>query len=151
MSTKQARSACATARGLRRDAGNGELMERTERAVGLKHDRNNCCQAVVRAFVDVCDLPEETLSAMGAPFGSGMGNMEGTCGALVGAEMALGLARANGRACHRDAAELLEGFRRRCGSTICSELKGRDTGVILCPCDDCVRNAVLELERMLGE
>jgi len=29
-----------------------------------------------------------------------------------------------------------------CGASICKDLKGRDTGVVLCECDDCVRNAV---------
>lgn len=124
-------------------------MDRAERAVGLKHNGNNCCQAVLCAFADECDLPEETLRAMGSPFGSGMGNMAGTCGALVGAEMVLGLARFDGRPMHRDAGTLHEGFRKRCGATICAELKGRETGVVLCPCDDCVRNAALELEHAL--
>ena len=30
------------------------------------------------------------------------------------------------------------------------ELKGRDTGVVLCECDDCVRNAV-EIAEMIAE
>ena len=37
----------------------------------------------------------------------------------------------------------------RCGAERCADLKGRDTGVMLCPCDDCVRNAVIECERAL--
>ncbi len=127
-----------------------DRAERADRAVELKHNRNNCCQAVLCAFADECGLPEETLRAMGSPFGSGMGNMAGTCGALVGAEMVLGLARFGGRPMHREAADLLEGFRVRSGSIVCAELKGRDTGVVLCPCDDCVRGAVIELERALG-
>lgn len=127
----------------------GETMDRVERAVELKHERHNCCQAVLCAYADECGLPVETLHALGSPFGSGMGNMAGTCGALVGAEMALGLARSEGRPMHRNAAALLEGFRERCGAIVCSELKGRETGIVLCPCDDCVRNAALELERAL--
>ena len=32
--------------------------------------------------------------------------------------------------------------KEKCGATLCKDLKGRDTGVILCECDDCVRNAI---------
>ncbi|MBQ1747951.1 MAG: C_GCAxxG_C_C family protein [Bacteroidales bacterium] len=43
------------------------------------------------AFAPDLDLPQERLLAMGACFGSGMGGMDATCGALVGAGMVLGL------------------------------------------------------------
>ena len=33
-------------------------------------------------------------------------------------------------------------FEEKCGAILCKDLKGRDTGVILCECDDCVRNAI---------
>ena len=49
----------------------------------------------------------------------------------------------------RDAAVLYGRFREMCGSAVCGELKGRDTGVVLCDCDDCVRNAVSILEQSL--
>ena len=42
----------------------------------------------------------------------------------------------------RDAANVLRQFKALCGATVCKDLKGVDTGVVLCPCDDCVRNAV---------
>ena len=117
-------------------------MDRAERALELKHSRHNCCQAVLCAFEDCVDLPHDTLMSLGAAFGGGMGRMEGTCGALVAAEMLLGLARYQGRPLGRDAGALHRGFADACGgATICHELKGRDTGVVLCDCDDCVRNA----------
>ena len=126
-------------------------MDRAERAVELKHNRHNCCQAVLVAFADAVDLDEETLRALGAGFGIGMGRMEGTCGALVAAEMLMGLARYQGRPLIRDAGELHERFRKACGgATICSDLKGRDTGVVLCDCDDCVRNAAALAEELLS-
>ena len=46
----------------------------------------------------------------------------------------------------RDAKVLHEEFRQKCGATICKDLKGIETGKVLCECDDCVRNAVRILE-----
>ena len=71
-------------------------MPRRERAVIYKRDYN-CCQAVLLAFAPELELPEERLLAMGACFGSGMGCMEETCGALCGAQIAQGMLRYDGR------------------------------------------------------
>ena len=64
-------------------------MERKEKAVGYFHSGCNCCQAVLCAFTDEQHAGE--MKKLGAAFGLGMGNMEGTCGALVGAGLVLGL------------------------------------------------------------
>ena len=32
-------------------------------------------------------------------------------------------------------------FKELCGATICRDIKGIDTGKVLCSCEDCVRNA----------
>ncbi len=124
-------------------------MERKELAVDLKHNGHNCCQAVLCAFSDELNMPTETLDKIGAGFGGGMGCLEGTCGALVGANIALGLKTFESRPILRDSASLLSEFNNKCGSTICKVLKGRDTGKVLCECDDCVRNAVEILEKKL--
>ena len=124
-------------------------MERREHAVELKHNRHNCCQAVLCAFEDELDMPMEQLRKLGAAFGGGMGCMEGTCGALVAAQMLLGLIRYEGRPVARDAAGQLRRFSQMCGATLCKEIKGRDTGVVLCDCDDCVRYAVDLVEELL--
>jgi C_GCAxxG_C_C family probable redox protein len=125
-------------------------MDRKEQAVALKHGGCNCCQAVLCAFADKVDLPEDVLKKLGAGFGIGMGRMEGTCGALIAAEMLLGLARYEGRSVIRDAGVLHERFREACGATLCKDLKGRDTHVIVCDCDDCVRHAVELAEDFVG-
>ena len=121
-------------------------MERREKAVELKHNGHNCCQAVLIAFADQLSLPEEDLDKIGAPFCVGMGCMEATCGALCAAQMILGLKKFEGKPILRDAAALYMAFIEKCGASICKELKGRDTGVVICECDDCVRNAVDVLE-----
>ena len=40
---------------------------------------------------------------------------------------------------------MLESFQKSSGALICKDLKGRDTGRVICECDDCVRNAVYAL------
>ena len=121
-------------------------MERKERAVELKHNGYNCCQAVLCAYADQLNMSEEELKRIGAAFGVGMGCMEATCGALCAAEMILGLKKYEGKPILRDAAALHKTFTDMCGASLCKDLKGRDTGVVLCECDDCVRNAVMILE-----
>ena len=121
-------------------------MERKEKAVELKHGGNNCCQAVLLAFADKVNIGEEDLRRIGVAFGSGMGCMDGTCGALCGAEMILGLMKYEGRPLHKDAADLHRAFTEKCGASICKDLKGIETGTPLCSCDDCVRHAVEILE-----
>ena len=122
--------------------------ERQAYAAKLKREMN-CCQAVVRAFADTVSLDEATLTSLAAGFGSGMGTMEGSCGALVGAVMVAGL-RTGGNGTMALSRRILPRFRELCGATICRELKGVDTGKPLCSCEDCVRNAVLAAAEALG-
>ncbi len=123
-------------------------MERKELAVELKHSGYNCCQAVLCAYKDELSLSEEDLKKMGAAFGVGMGCMEATCGALCGAQMIQGIKTYEGKPILRDAASIAQKFNTLCGATTCKDLKGRDTGKVICECDDCVRNAVQILEEM---
>ena len=125
------------------------IEERAARAVELKAGCN-CAQAVVLSYADKLPLEEETLKKLAAGYGGGMGCMEGTCGALVGAVMAAGMLT-DGQGTGRYAREILLGFRERCGATICKDLRGVETGKVLCPCTECVRNAVLAAGAALGE
>ena len=121
-------------------------MNRAERAVELKHNGCNCCQAVLLAFADQVNVDPETLRRLGAGFGIGMGNMKGTCGALIAAEMLMGLKEENRRPLIGKARVLHDAFNAKCGATICEDLKGVKTGTVLCPCDDCVRCAAELIE-----
>jgi hypothetical protein len=116
-------------------------MNREEIAVNYKHSGNNCCQAVVKALADITESDADYLSVIGSGFGAGMGCMEATCGALVGAIIVASIAK-NGMGTAPISKEILGKFRSFCGAVTCKDLKGRDTGVVLCNCDDCVRNAV---------
>ena len=58
---------------------------------------------------------------------------------------------ATGPAAVRLARDIHARFLAKCGATICKDLKGRDTGRVLCECPECYRNAVLAAEEALAE
>ena len=119
------------------------IRERADIAANLKATGQcNCCQAVTKVLADTTGVDEATLQKMSAGFAAGMGCMEATCGALIGANMILGL-RTDGNSTVRQSRELLSKFREKCGAVTCKDLKGVTGGKVLCECADCVRNAVL--------
>ena len=125
------------------------IKERADIAANLKATGQcNCCQAVTKVFADTVNVDEATLQKMSAGFAAGMGCMEATCGALIGANMILGL-RTNGEGTVRQSRGLLSKFKEKCGAVTCKDLKGVETGKVLCECADCVRNAVLALGEII--
>ena len=70
------------------------ISDRADKAVQLKMFGGggyNCSQAVTAALADQTGLSEEKLKSVAAGFCAGMGNLEATCGALIGAVMVAGL------------------------------------------------------------
>lgn len=124
------------------------VNERAEKAVEYKHKGCNCCQAVVSALADLTDADVKTLQKLSSGFGAGMGCMEGTCGALCGAVIMAGLLK-DGKGTPSASRAILNDFQKRCGATICKDLKKRTNGKPLCECDDCVRNAVYAIDDTL--
>ena len=119
-----------------------DVKEKAELAASLKNRGGyNCCQAVTAALANETDLSPEALMKLSAGFAAGMGTMQNTCGALVGAAMVAGL-KTNGAGTVRLTSAMSKRFSELSGSVICRELKGIGTGRVLCPCDQCVRNAV---------
>lgn len=129
-----------------------QAKDRAERAVAFHHaqDHNNCAQSVLLAFQNQLGKSAEELKALGDSFGTGMGGMEATCGALTGAAIVLGLLNHSGKPAKLIMNDILRTFRDQAGATLCKDLKGRDTGKMLCACDDCIRIAARELEKHLG-
>ena len=124
------------------------LDERMDYAARRKKEMN-CCQALLVAFADKLGKSEDDLLRLGSGFGSGMATMEGTCGALVGAIMVSSLLSPDGEARNNSRA-IMSRFKELCGgATICRDLKGIETGKMLCSCEDCVRNAVLSAGEVL--
>ena len=127
------------------------IEERAEYAAELKATGQcNCTQAVLKAFEDKLPVNSEELMKLTAGFAAGMGCMESTCGALIGAVMTAGVLT-EGKGTPRFSREILQKFSEKSGATICKELKGAETGKVLCECPECVRNAVLALGETLGD
>ena len=122
---------------------NGMMLDERMDYAARRKKEMNCCQAVLVAFADKLGKAENDLLRLGSGFGSGMATMEGTCGALVGAIMVSSLLSPEGEARNNSRA-IMSRFKELCGgATICRDLKGIETGKMLCSCEDCVRNAVL--------
>lgn len=124
------------------------------------HDKGyNCAQAVACAFCEDFGLRQEDVFRMAEGFGLGMGMMD-MCGALSGMAMVVGMQNSVGNPdrgpltkadTYRKVRELIADFTEQNGSHICRELKGVDTGKVLCPCSQCILDAVALTERYLAE
>ena len=126
------------------------LTERANKAVELKLSGGyNCSQAVTAVLADQTSLTDEQLKQITAGFCAGMGNLEATCGALIGAGMIAGL-KTEGNGTLMIVRQIQESFRERCGAIKCKDLKTITDGKPLCPCEDCVRNAVMIYGGILG-
>ena len=67
------------------------IEERAAQAAAWKATGQcNCAQAVLKAFEDKLPVDADTLMKLGAGYAAGMGCMESTCGARIGAVMAVG-------------------------------------------------------------
>ena len=110
---------------------------------------HNCTQAVVCTYHVYTGMDEATLKHIGNAFAAGMGNMEGTCGALIGAGVVLGLATKDKAKSVKAMRQIMTQFQQRNGATQCKLLKGVGTGKILRECPLCVADAAEFLEGQL--
>ena len=92
---------------------------------------HNCTQAVVCTYYDYTGIDE------------------GTCGALVGAGVVLGLATKDKAKSVKAMRQIMTQFQQRNGATQCKLLKGVGTGKILRECPLCVADAAEFLEGQL--
>ena len=127
-------------------------MNQMEQTKALRADTQthyNCCQSVLLPFCDACGITREQAVALGAHFGGGMRH-GGTCGAVTGAHMVLGLA---GRG-EEETRALLKALRDKHGPLDCAHLlaRARENGMDRkCHCDGMVYDAVAQLQNILGE
>lgn len=115
----------------------------------LQCGTHNCAQAIVSTYADLIGLDETTAKNIANAFGGGMGNMEGTCGALVGAGIVLGLATKDRAKSRTGMRQIMIQFQERNGATQCKLLKGVGTRVLLRECTGCVADAAELLEQQL--
>ena len=129
-----------------------KIME-TRRQIAAEKKRcnsHNCAQAILHTYADVAGIDEEVAMDVANAFGAGMGNMEGTCGALVGAGMVLGMVRKDKAKSMKQMREIMTRFQERNGATQCKLLKGVGTKTVLRACPDCVADAAEFLEQELN-
>ena len=110
---------------------------------------HNCAQAIVCTYADRIGLDDATARNIGNAFAAGMGNMEGTCGALVGAGIVLGMATKDKAQAMKAMRQVMTQFQQRNGATQCRLLKGVGTKEVLRECPDCVADAAEFLETQL--
>lgn len=125
-----------------------------------KHDKGyNCAQAVACTYSDLVGLDEQTVFRLTEALGAGMGSMDGTCGAISGACILAGLKNSTANLEKPDSKgktyklskAILDEFKKQNGSVICRELKGVETGTVLCPCSKCIEDAARLAEKILFE
>ncbi len=111
----------------------------------------NCAQSVLLPFAEVCGIPREQALAAAANLGGGT-RIAGTCGAFLGAALALGLCGVDDPAIITDLAGRLKATHR--GVLDCEALlrNNREAGLEKKPhCDALVFEAVGHVERILRE
>lgn len=123
-----------------------KIREAVDKKISGKY---NCAQAVACSYADVVQSDEDTLYNAAAAFGAGMGCMEGTCGAIVGAGIVLGLKYKDKARAMKALKQVLLAFKQRNGCTICKQLKGLETKKVVRECNDCVADAAEFLENVL--
>ena len=134
------------------------MSDRITLADELHRKGFSCAQSVAVACADMVDVPEEILFKATEGFGAGMGTMDGVCGALTGGLLIAGLknSTANFAAPKSKASTMkiskamLTSFREKCGAIICRDLKGVDTGKMICSCPDCIKHGVEVVEEELA-
>lgn len=126
------------------------MESRIDKAVELKKSgRYNCAQAVACSYCDITGMDEETIKNATAAFGAGMGSFDGSCGALSGAAVIIGLANKDRAKSMADIREIMNLFRKQNGSVICKDLKGIETKRVMRECNDCVADACRLLDQTL--
>jgi C_GCAxxG_C_C family probable redox protein len=144
-------------------------VSKSEHAAEQFRSGLNCSQAVLGEYADELGMDVRTAGRIACGFGGGMGRTGGTCGAVTGAIMVLGLA-----ACGPEPGDVaarvrtyglvqsfIEEFEARHKTTSCRELLGCDIGapegyqeaqrlgLFQTRCPEYVEDAVEILEEML--
>lgn len=133
------------------------MESRAKKAVELRNEKGyNCAQAVACAYCDLVGVDEDTMFRLSEGFGSGMGCMEGTCGAVSGAVLLAGMVGSNGKELHNSKAQTYKltkairlAFQEKNQSVVCKELKGVETKKMLRSCEGCIEDAAVIIETLL--
>lgn len=146
-----------------------EPINKVEQAVSCFNCGFNCSQAILSTYSESLGLDRETALKLSCSFGAGMGRLAGTCGAVTGALMLIGLKHGKyleDGTVSKDhtymlVRDFMQAFEARNGSTVCKELlacdistpegfaKARDNKYWDTYCVRYVRDAAELIEEML--
>jgi C_GCAxxG_C_C family probable redox protein len=143
-------------------------MNRIEAALSRLAEGFNCSQAVFSSYA--AGIDEETALKIASGFGGGMGRMAGTCGAVTGAFMVLGLRFGNTspdreakEGVYEKVREFADRFKARNGSLLCRDLlscdvstpegydAAKESSLFTTKCPKYLRDAAEILEEILAE
>lgn len=132
-------------------------MKHEEIAVEKRNKGFNCAQAVLCAYTKELNMDEKQLFVLSECFGSGLGCTLGNCGALNAAAMIQSVLSSSGNLEHPDSKaktypkvrNLLKQFEEQVGAIRCRDIKGIETGTVLCECEDCVRIACRLIDEVM--
>ena len=133
------------------------MKTRIDETIERRHKGYNCAQSIVCTYADKVGIDEKTMFRMTEALGTGLGNMEGTCGAVTGACILAGLINSSGNTDKPDSKvntykvskEIVNRFKNDNGSITCKELKGIGKEKPLCSCEQCIRDAAKITEDIL--
>ena len=126
------------------------MENKIEAAQALHKKGFNCAQAVAMAFCQELGVSEQLVMRAMEGFGAGMGDRQGTCGALSGAIFVAGLKHSDGNlqapASKKQTYAICGGmcreFEAQCGSTVCALIKNPGDGKTAVPCSKCIELGV---------
>ena len=119
-------------------------MTIAEIALNHRKEGRNCAQAVLLAYSEEAKRDPILLAMLSEGLGTGMANMQGSCGALVAAAILNGLLNSeypslSSKALVASNSRLLVNkFMEKNGAIKCEELKGVKTGNPLASCEQCI-------------
>lgn len=109
-------------------------MTKIEKALNAFDEGFNCSQALLSSYAEQFGLDRDSALKIATPFGGGLARTGGTCGAVTGALMVIGLMYGQNDSEDKQAAEksyqlsvqLMQQISNRFGSTTCKAMLGED-------------------------
>jgi C_GCAxxG_C_C family probable redox protein len=140
-------------------------MNKAEIAAAQFSKGSACSQAVAVAFAGDIGIDPVTVHRLTTGFGGGMGGNQYTCGAITGGVFVLsaGFGSGNPDEAEKKAltkeltARFIKAVETRLGSSSCRNIlemtldEAREKNLFSTVCDNCVRVAAEELDRLMGE
>jgi C_GCAxxG_C_C family probable redox protein len=131
----------------------------------------NCAQTVVSSYADELKFDKEMAVSISCGFGGGMGRLQGTCGAVTGSYMVLGMYNCKKHADNKERKaatyEMVQRFNEKFleanGSTDCisllnceiksdeGQLKAKESGLFVTVCEKCIIDSIAIVDNLIGK